>query len=569
MDYESFLKDVKAKLAVFDYSGSTMLCEELVSHLFAEQKNYDTKISEKLMQQLRNKRQFHSMQKVGDALIQTQRSSPKIKRQFAQSLIDQGNFTSALFVLENLLAELEPLPEKDNLVWGEIAETKGLLGRTFKQLYVNSNNPKNEQNVEFLKKAIAFYYDVYQNSPNERTWHGINVVALLNRASEDDITISDYPSKEALAENILKVIEGKQEDEKADAWDFATAAEACIALDRPKEALVWLSGYAGHPFCDAFELGSTLRQLEEVWLLNINSEMGGALLTQLKAELVKRQGGSLNIGKSEFHQSVNTQEFITKTHQDTSHNHKTDPNSEGLEKVFSDSSFATHRWFCKGLSKCLSVARIGIHGDKGIGTGFLLPGEALHKSLGEELVLITNAHVISDPPERNALRPSEAVIIFEIIDRDEEFAGVEQIWSSPSTALDATIVRFVKVDQDRLKKLTKDIDFYFVSNYLPEVDPYYSQRIYIIGHPHGGTLQLSFHDNTLLDHEDPKIHYRTPTEGGSSGSPVFNDKWDLIGIHHAGNRNMRCLNDKDGFYEANEGIWIQSIIKQLDKDLNK
>ena len=80
-------------------------------------------------------------------------------------------------------------------------------------------------------------------------------------------------------------------------------------------------------------------------------------------------------------------------------------------------------------------------------------------------------------------------------------------------------------------------------------------------------MQLSFQDNILLDHQDPKIHYRTPTEGGSSGSPVFNQQWELIGLHHAGSAEMNCLNGKPGFYEANEGMWIQTIIKKFGETL--
>ena len=88
-----------------------------------------------------------------------------------------------------------------------------------------------------------------------------------------------------------------------------------------------------------------------------------------------------------------------------------------------------------------------------------------------------------------------------------------------------------------------------------------------IGHPKGGSLSFSLHDNLLLDHEKPKIHYRSPTEGGSSGSPVFNDKWDLIGLHHLGGNFIKMLNGKNGHYEANEGIWIQSVISDIKKQV--
>lgn len=140
--------------------------------------------------------------------------------------------------------------------------------------------------------------------------------------------------------------------------------------------------------------------------------------------------------------------------------------------------------------------------------------------------------VITPSTAQRSLRSHEAIIIFEALNRDEEFRIGEILFSSPSKELDATIIRFSKEDQERLKKLTKKVKIYPVSKYLPIIDTdSVAQRIYIIGHPYGGTLQVSFQDNILLDHQDPKIHYRTPTEGGSSGSPVFNQQWELIGLH--------------------------------------
>jgi V8-like Glu-specific endopeptidase len=85
----------------------------------------------------------------------------------------------------------------------------------------------------------------------------------------------------------------------------------------------------------------------------------------------------------------------------------------------------------------------------------------------------------------------------------------------------------------------------------------------IIGHPGGGGLSLSLQDNLLLDYDDQKMHYRTPTENGSSGSPVFNKQWKLVGLHHKGDSRMPKLNGKQGAYEANEGIRISAIIEAL------
>src|SRR5690606_35350832 len=81
---------------------------------------------------------------------------------------------------------------------------------------------------------------------------------------------------------------------------------------------------------------------------------------------------------------------------------------------------------------------------------------------------------------------------------------------------------------------------------LPAVDR--DARVYVIGYPGGRELAFSFHDNELLDHEGPpagtpavagvcRVHYRAPTEGGSSGSPVFDaGAWQVFALHHSGGR---------------------------------
>jgi endonuclease G, mitochondrial len=54
----------------------------------------------------------------------------------------------------------------------------------------------------------------------------------------------------------------------------------------------------------------------------------------------------------------------------------------------------------------------------------------------------------------------------------------------------------------------------------------------IVQHPDGLPRRVAFRDNPLLSLDDP-IHliYRTDTKHGSSGSPVFNDEWQLVAVH--------------------------------------
>src|SRR6185436_1441151 len=172
------------------------------------------------------------------------------------------------------------------------------------------------------------------------------------------------------------------------------------------------------------------------------------------------------------------------------------------------------------------VARIGKETAKGFGTGFLVKGDCLHRKLKGKLVLLTNAHVVSDDPASNfnSLTPRQAKVIFETI-KPTTVLNVSKIFcSSSANELDFSVLQFDEANQAKLKKLVKGIELYDVCEQLPAPDG--KQRVYIIGHPAGGSLQISLQDNVYLAYKDPFMHYRTPSEGGSSGSPVFNDNWE-------------------------------------------
>jgi V8-like Glu-specific endopeptidase len=73
------------------------------------------------------------------------------------------------------------------------------------------------------------------------------------------------------------------------------------------------------------------------------------------------------------------------------------------------------------------------------------------------------------------------------------------------------------------------------------------------------------HDSVLLDIDDDErlVHYRTPTDPGSSGSPVFNVDWEVIAVHHGGSSETPRLRG-DGRYEANEGIALSAVRRKLN-----
>ena len=82
------------------------------------------------------------------------------------------------------------------------------------------------------------------------------------------------------------------------------------------------------------------------------------------------------------------------------------------------------------------------------------------------------------------------------------------------------------------------------------------ERVNIIQHPQGRRKELSLHDNKVNYVYDIGIRYTADTEGGSSGSPVFNNEWNLVALHHAG------WQDNEG-NATNEGIRINAIVDYL------
>ena len=59
----------------------------------------------------------------------------------------------------------------------------------------------------------------------------------------------------------------------------------------------------------------------------------------------------------------------------------------------------------------------------------------------------------------------------------------------------------------------------------------------IIQHPRGGLKQIAIRNNEVIEIPTAKrdfLYYSTDTEPGSSGSPCFNDQWELVALHHSG-----------------------------------
>lgn len=82
--------------------------------------------------------------------------------------------------------------------------------------------------------------------------------------------------------------------------------------------------------------------------------------------------------------------------------------------------------------------------------------------------------------------------------------------------------------------------------------------IIIVQHPQGEPMKMALDDNALIGpvHKGLRLRYRTNTQPGSSGSPVFDWDLNLVGLHHLGDP---ALNDPAYNQAVPVGLVAQSI----------
>ncbi|MFD4458711.1 trypsin-like serine peptidase [Nocardia sp. NPDC058480] len=74
----------------------------------------------------------------------------------------------------------------------------------------------------------------------------------------------------------------------------------------------------------------------------------------------------------------------------------------------------------------------------------------------------------------------------------------------------------------------------------------------VVGHPSGRLKEISIRHNRLDLQLDDFLHYASDTEPGNSGSPVFNDQWEIVALHHAGVPNK---DDKGRVLRKDGKLW--------------
>lgn len=542
-DISDIRRDLEEALATYDWTMASEVCGRLVRRTVQEPEPCPDHDAVAILGALRRKRRFTLLARTAEAFVVTGHDAPRVRRQYAQALIDQDLL---------LAAEPQLTALTSTLVEGhrELAEAHGLLGRIYKQRYVNAAAPRSRYARAYIERALTEYLLTYRRDPTRHYWHGVNAVALLHRASADGIRLNGAPDPAVMANEILRTLDTVGPSPKA--FDVATRVEALVALGRVKDAEAAALDYYQHKDTDAFEAGSTLRQFQEVWRLTDDASPGSTILPLLRAAVLRGEGGSLRAASARVEGRMGAAltagqpgPFVPSVSHELG---AVDRVMKRLEQNFGSDKMVTLAWYATGLSRTNAVARIERLNGRGHGTGWLVDAGAFFEGR-QGLLLVTNAHVVNAEGTGGALTPDQAQANFQGLGRVVGFE-TPVVRSSPADQLDVTFleVKGLPPNAEALPISTRRVS-------LTAPPP----RLYIVGHPSGRDLELSLHDNVLLGCNDRFLHYRTPTEGGSSGSPVFDDgMWAVVGLHHAGGQ-LAALDGSGASYDGNEGMAILAV----------
>ena len=222
------------------------------------------------------------------------------------------------------------------------------------------------------------------------------------------------------------------------------------------------------------------------------------------------------------------------------------PPEKLLEAIVNTPDFVGCRYLDAGVAAARAVGRILIKDDSG-----RLLGHGTGSMISPHLML-TNHHVFD-----TAQAAATSHVEFDYQD------GID------GKLLDVTTFGF---DPDRFFLADEGLDFAIVAvrASADELAPFGFNRLIesegkallgefvtIVQHPRGEKKQVALRENRIVDGGQHFVHYTADTEPGSSGSPVFNDQWEVLALHHA---SVRAPEHPEFGHVLNEGVRVTAIL---------
>jgi V8-like Glu-specific endopeptidase len=198
-----------------------------------------------------------------------------------------------------------------------------------------------------------------------------------------------------------------------------------------------------------------------------------------------------------------------------------------LERIIGQSHLMSSFFLPLGAERARAVGRIVTQRGAGVGTGFLISPQ----------LLMTNNHVIE-----SVGRAARCRVEFDYVRRfDGRIADTQVFDLRPGEFfltsedrdglnLDYTIVAVEAVNARGEELAARGS----IPLNVATGEVTLAELANIIQHPGGDPQQVALRDNKVVESLEHFIRYEADTQPGSSGSPVFNDQWQLAALHHSG-----------------------------------
>lgn len=247
----------------------------------------------------------------------------------------------------------------------------------------------------------------------------------------------------------------------------------------------------------------------------------------------------------------------------------------GLESIINSEDNLLDVNLLSGALYCAqAVGRVELPEGKAQGTAFLI---------GPDLIL-TNQHVLESESYLG-----EAVVRFGYVADASGVAAAGRVvalqkklyWSSPAEELDYAVARTTEAPLadmapkgdvallpiENLLKLGKHRGYLALSPHVLLE----RSRVNILQHPNGDPLKVVLTQNYVVEWTDRRLQYVADTMEGSSGSPVFNHRWEVVALHHSGkpyppeSATNSMKKAWKGRFRVNEGVPIRAILEDFTK----
>lgn len=195
------------------------------------------------------------------------------------------------------------------------------------------------------------------------------------------------------------------------------------------------------------------------------------------------------------------------------------------------------------LNLALEAEKAVVHlrTPKGMGTGFAIAPN----------LLMTNNHVI---PSRETAEKTEYTFNYQL-DINGKECQIQTVHALPEGAF------YTNAELDYTVVTLKDAPNFGNPLILKSKQMRRDDRVAIVQHPGGHLKKISMQNNFVAYADNKVVQYTTSTLPGSSGSPVFDDEFKVIAIHHSG--GMLTEPSTQRRYLRNAGTSAIALLKDL------